>query len=110
MQSVSVPASVSQDIRSLLHFANDFNIGVCQLKLFTLLDASQHQMLDSNTFREECTKVLVEEATLIFQSRPGIWLSLLSILPQSNAEMVLPLLVSIHATVLTRASFMHSAC
>ena len=91
MRSVWVPATISQEIRTLLRFANDFNIRLCQLKLNIMLDVPQDHIHDSNTFREECTAILVEEATSTFKSRPGIWLSFLSSLPQLNAEMVLPL-------------------
>ncbi|MCJ1396273.1 RNA polymerase II mediator complex subunit [Xylographa bjoerkii] len=84
---ILAPATVSQDIRTVLHFANDFNIRLCQLKLNVMLDVPQDRMHDSNTFREECTAVLVEEAAATFKSRPGIWQSFLSSLPQPNAEM-----------------------
>ena len=91
MRSVWAPADISQKIRNLLHSANDFNIRLCQLKLNIMLVVPQDHIYDSNTFREECTTVLLEEATSIFKSRPGIWLSFLSSLPQPNAEMVFPL-------------------
>ncbi|MCJ1288348.1 RNA polymerase II mediator complex subunit [Xylographa opegraphella] len=80
-------ASINQEIRTLLRFANDFNIRLCQLKLKIMLNVPQDHVHDSDTFREECTTVLVEEATSTFKSRPEIWLSFLSSLPQPNAEM-----------------------
>ncbi|MCJ1435693.1 RNA polymerase II mediator complex subunit [Xylographa pallens] len=85
--SIWAPAIISQDIRTLLRFANDFNVRLCQLKLNIMLDVPQDHIYDNDTFREECTRILVEEASSTFKSRPGIWLSFLSSLPQPNAEM-----------------------
>ncbi|MCJ1386791.1 RNA polymerase II mediator complex subunit [Xylographa soralifera] len=85
--SMLVPATFSQEIRTLLRSANDFNIRLCQLKLNIMLDIPQDHMHDMNAFREECTSVLVEEAASTYESRPEIWISFLSSLPQLNAEM-----------------------
>ncbi|MCJ1473427.1 RNA polymerase II mediator complex subunit [Lambiella insularis] len=85
-ESCSNPSGVIQDIGRLLHKANDFNINLACVKLYVIF-ASQDFASNNNNAKDEGVSILVNEAAPTFMSRPAIWLSLLSALPEGCARM-----------------------
>lgn len=71
-----------------MHTIDDFNLELCQLKLYILLSQSHDNSSDTDTTNEHGIEVLVDEAALSFRSSPGIWARLISIIPRGYAEMV----------------------
>lgn len=75
------------ELRNLLHLIDDFNLEVCQLRLYILLSQSHDGSLDTDTTNKGI-EILVDEAGLSFRSSPGIWARVISIIPRGYAEMV----------------------
>lgn len=71
---------------------DDFNLELCQLKLYILLSTCHNSSLDTETeaASERSVDILVQEAASSFRSNPGTWARLISILPRGHAEMVGP--------------------